>query len=54
MNGSDMRDLGRWHASKDREADAHWDDDDDDEDTQEEDAEYEQNLKLMRKRLLNK
>jgi hypothetical protein len=26
MNGANQRDLDRWHASKDREEDAHWDD----------------------------
>lgn len=25
MNPKDQRDLGRWHASKDRQEDEHWD-----------------------------
>jgi hypothetical protein len=46
MNGADQRDLGRWHAAKDRQEDAHWEDEVDDE-PKDEDAEYERGIERM-------
>tara|TARA_Y100000310_G_C20585240_1_gene765051 strand:+ start:613 stop:783 length:171 start_codon:yes stop_codon:yes gene_type:complete len=46
MNGNDQKSLGRWHATKDRQEDAHWDDKPE-KDEIDEDAEYERGIELM-------